>query len=292
MYPAEFSYVRPADLDGVFSAMREHADDVKVLAGGQSLLPMMKLRLATPGVLVDLAGVGELRGQWSTADGVRVGAMTTYRELQHSPRALDLLPGLRDTLAVIADPQVRARGTVGGSVAHGDPTADLPAMLLALDAVVLLAAPRGIRRCPLETFITGVYSTDLADDEIVLAIDIPQPPAGTGAAYEKFEQPASHLALCGVAAALTIDGGRVRRARLAMTGVAATPRRLTNLEETLIGAPVRAEAFDEIAATAVRGVEPLEDMHAPAAYRLQLLKLAVRDALKVAASRAGAGWAA
>ncbi|MEV4098739.1 xanthine dehydrogenase family protein subunit M [Nonomuraea sp. NPDC049649] len=292
MYPAEFAYVRPTGLDGVFAAIERYADDVKVVAGGQSLLPMMKLRLATPGVLVDLAGAGELRGQWSTTDGVRVGAMTTYRELQRSPRTLDLLPGLEETLALIADPQVRARGTIGGAVAHGDPTADLPAMLLALEAVVLLASPRGIRRRPLDEFFTGVYSTDLAEDEVVLAIDIPQPPPGTGAAYQKYEQPASHLALCGVAAALTIGGGRVHRARLAMTGVAATPRRLTALEEALTGTQVNAKAFDEIAVTAVHGVEPLDDMHASAAYRLQLLKLATREALQIAASRAGAGWAA
>ena len=292
MYPAEFGYVRPDTLDGVFTALTEHGDDVKVLAGGQSLLPMMKLRLATPGVLVDLGAAAELRGQWAIKDGVRIGAMTTYRELRRSPRTLDLLPGLADTLAVIADPQVRARGTIGGAVAHGDPTADLPAMLLALDAVVLLASRRGVRRRPLETFITGVYTTDIAPDEIVTAIEVPRPPAGTGAAYEKFEQPASHLALCGVAAALTVEGGRVRRARLAMTGVSSTPRRLTVLEETLIGLRVGERALDEVARAAGQNVRPLDDMHAPGPYRLHLLRIATGRALKVAAARAGAGWAA
>ena len=292
MYTAEFAYVRPDDLDGVYSALDEYADDVKVIAGGQSLLPMMKLRLTTPGVLVDLAGAQDLHGQWCIQDGVRLGALTTYRQLQHSPQTLSLLPGLADTLAVIGDPPVRALGTIGGAVAHGDPTADLPAMLLALEAVVHLGSARGTRSLPLQDFITGLFSTDLADDEVVIAVDIPQPPSGAGAAYEKFEQPASHLALCGVAAVLNLDGHMVTRARLAMTGVAAAPRRLGVVEDALTGTSVSDSALDEVAALAVEGVEPLEDLHAPALYRLQLLRVATRQALGVAVSRAGAGWAA
>ena len=290
MYPAEFAYVRPDGLEGVFTALAEHGDDVKVLAGGQSLLPMMKLRLATPGVLVDLAGASELRGRWALDGGIRIGAMTTYRELQHDPAVLDRLPGLCDALAVIADPQVRARGTIGGAVAHGDPTADLPALLLALDATVLLVSPRGVRRCPLDRFITGIYTTDIADDEIVMAIDVPRPAAGTGAAFRKYEQPASHLSLCAVAAALTVEDGVIRRARIAMTGVTSTPRRLTELEDTLTGTP--AGSCDTAAAAAADGVEPLEDLHASGPYRLRLLEVAVREALDVAAARAGSGWAA
>lgn len=292
MYPAEFAYLRPDDLDGVFTALAEHADDVKVIAGGQSLLPMMKLRLANPGVLVDIAGAGELHGQWRTPAGVRLGAMTTYRELERSPETLRLLPGLAETVNVIADPQVRARGTIGGAVAHGDPTADLPAMLLALDATVRLSSRRGDRQLMLGDFITGVFSTDLAEDEVVTAVEVALPPSGTGAAYEKFEQPASHLALCGVAAAVTVEQGTVRHARVAMTGVTSTPRRLFTVEQALAGASLSETALNEAAALAVEGVEPLDDLHAPPAYRLRLLEVATRQALRVAASRTGARWAA
>lgn len=292
MYPAEFRYLRPAGLAEVFGALDRHAGDVKVLAGGQSLLPMMKLRLAAPGVLVDLAGSAELRGQWRTADGVRIGALTTYRELLHSPASLALLPGVAETVDVIADPQVRARGTIGGALAHGDPTADLPAMFLALDARLRVASPRGERETALDGFITGLYTTDLAEDEVLTAIDVPAPPPGTGAAYDKHEQPANHQALCGVAAVLTVADGQVVRARVAMTGVSSTARRLTTLEETLIGVRVDGTALEEAAEAATQGVEPLDDLHAPAAYRLQLLRVSTRRALRVAATRAGARWAA
>lgn len=292
MYPAEFAYVRPDGLDAVFTAVDEYADDAKVIAGGQSLLPLMKLRLATPAMLIDLAGAGELSGQHRTPSGVRLGAMTTYRELQHSPHTLGLLPGLGDTVAVIADTQVRARGTIGGAVAHGDPTADLPAMLLALEAQVHIGSRRGHRRVALDGFITGVFSTGLADGEIVTALEIPLPPAGTGAAYEKVEQPASHLALAGVAAVLTVEAGTVRRARVAMTGVTTTPRRLTAVERALVGSTTSDVALSEAAALAVDGVVPLDDVHASPQYRLHLLEVATRQALQVAARRAGARWAA
>lgn len=292
MYPADFAYVRPDDLGGVFTALREGGDQAKVIAGGQSLLPMMKLRLATPAVLVDLAGAAELRGRFGLDSAVRIGALTTYRELQRSGRLLDLLPGLGDTLSVIADPQVRARGTIGGAVAHGDPTADLPALLLALDARVRVSSPRGERVIELADFLTGVFTTDLADDEIVTAVDVPVPPPGTGAAYEKFEQPASHLALCGVAAAVTVENARVVRARVAMTGVTSSPRRLPRVEELLLDGTPGGALLDEAARVAVAGVTPLEDLHASAAYRLQLLKLATRQAAGVALTRAGMGWVA
>ncbi|NDL60362.1 FAD binding domain-containing protein [Phytoactinopolyspora mesophila] len=292
MYPAEFAYQRPADLDGVFTALEQHAGEAKLIAGGQSLLPMMKLRLVSPAMLIDLAGTAELRGQWRTENGVRIGALTTYRELQHSSSTLGLLPGLADTLEVIADQQVRARGTVGGALAHGDPTADLPALMLALDAEVRIGSRRGERVMALSDFVTGIFSTDLADDDVLTAVDVPLPPPGTGAAYEKFEQPASHLALCGVAAALTVVDGVVHRARVAMTGVSGTPRRLPVVEDALLGAAADPAVLDDVAALASQGVEPLSDLHAPAEYRLHLLEVATRRALQVAASRAGMRWAA
>jgi carbon-monoxide dehydrogenase medium subunit len=165
-------------------------------------------------------------------------------------------------------------------------------MLLALGARVEIRSPRGDRTVDLADFITGVFSTDLAEDEVVTGVEVPLPRPGTGAAYEKFEQPASHLALCGVAVVLSVENARIREARVAMTGVASTPQRLRSVEDVLVGASTRGAVLDEAAHAAVRGVEPLEDMHAPAAYRLQLLKTATRQALAVATSRTGEGWRA
>src|SRR5690349_16011473 len=201
MFPADFAYARARTLDEALDLLDEaHAADeeAKLIAGGQSLLPMMKLRLAAPQVLIDLADVAELkRGQW-TEDGHTIGALTTYRQLGRgryvsrdgtpapvngAARLVDQVPALGDALAVLADPQVRARGTIGGAVAHGDPAADLPAVLLALDAQVRITARSGSRVTPLDDFLQGVFATDLAEDEIVTAITLP-PGAATGSAYE------------------------------------------------------------------------------------------------------------
>ncbi|AYY14993.1 xanthine dehydrogenase family protein subunit M [Actinobacteria bacterium YIM 96077] len=292
MYPAEFAYLRPPDLDGLYTALAQHGDGAKLIAGGQSLLPMMKLRLATPDVVVDIGGARELRGQWRTEQGVRIGAATTYRELQRSPRTLALLPGLAGALEVIADQQVRARGTVGGALAHADPTADLPAILLALDASVDLHSRQAERRLALSDFITGVFATDLRDDEVLTAVEASEPPEGSGGAYTKFEQPASHFALCGVAAVLTVEAGTVRRARVAMTGVTAMPSRLSNVERALTGCRADPAALSESATVASEGIEPLGDLHAPPEYRRHLLEVATRDAVRTAAARAGVRWSA
>src|SRR6185437_12316020 len=242
MFPADFAYARARSLDEALDLLGEAAqagEEAKLIAGGQSLLPMMKLRLAAPQVLIDIAGLAELQGGHWHGRTPAIGALTTYRQLGRqryagpdgTPALVNGVPGLdagipalADALAVLADPQVRARGTIGGAVAHGDPAADLPAVLLALDAQVRITARSGSRVTPLDDFLQGVFATDLAEDEIVTAITLP-PGTATGSAYEKFEQPASHLPLAGVCAAVTVENEVITSAKVAVTGVAGRPFR-------------------------------------------------------------------
>jgi carbon-monoxide dehydrogenase medium subunit len=289
VYPAEFSYLRARSVahalevlaDGMADGLAD--DDVKVLAGGQSLLPMMKLRLATPGVLLDIGGLAELTAI-EAAEG-RIGAVATYRSLQRDPQVAARYPAMTDALRVLADPQVRARGTIGGAVAHGDPAADLPAVLLALDAELTVAKTDGSRTVPLDDFLQGVFETDLAEDELVTLITIP--PAPSGQAYEKFEHPASHLPLAGVCAAVELADGVITRGRIAVTGVAGRAFRAREAEAALAGQ----EATDEVisaAAVLVRegAPRPLADIHASGPYRHHLAEVLARRALRRAVARA------
>ncbi len=291
MYPAEFGYVRAASVThalDVLAAAPEGDDDIKVLAGGQSLLPMMKLRLATPGLLLDIGGLAGLAGIEQAAAGasVRVGAVTTYRTLHRDPRIGSRFPAISDALRVLADPQVRARGTIGGAVAHGDPAADLPAVLLALDARLTLARADATRTVALDDFLHGLFETDLAEDELVTAVAIPPAPAGQ--AYQKFEQPASHLPLAGVCAVIELAGGVVTDARIAVTGVAGRAFRAREAEAALTGQ----EPVDVVLAAAAAQVRaavprPLEDIHASGPFRLRLAEVLTRRALSRAVTRAG-----
>jgi aerobic carbon-monoxide dehydrogenase medium subunit len=299
MFPADFGYARADSLDRALSLLAEAAaagTDAKLLAGGQSLLPLMKLRLATPQTLVDIGGLTELSGVASDARTTTIGALTTYRALQHDPQIAAGFPAMTDALAVLADQQVRARGTIGGCVAHGDPAADLPAVLLALDAEVLITATSDARTVPLDDFLQGIFATDLAADEIVTAITLPAvPPAAAGAtgargaegsAYEKFEQPASHLPLAGVCAAVTIEDEVITSARVAVTGVASRPFRARHAERSLVSAPPAPSSLDAAAALVAEGVRPLSDQHASGPFRLHLAQVLAGRALRRAAGRA------
>lgn len=305
MYPAEFSYLRAGSLAQALEVLADGADgddELKVLAGGQSLLPMMKLRLATPGLLVDIGGLAELVGiedagidDSGTRDAaigdqmdglLRVGAVTTYRTLRRDPRIGSRFPAITDALRVLADPQVRARGTVGGAVAHGDPAADLPAVLLALNARVTLARVGGTRTLAIDDFLHGIFETDLAEDELVTAVAIPPAPAGQ--AYEKFEQPASHLPLAGVCAAVALTDGVIASARIAATGVAGRAFRAREAEAALTGQEPTAQVLDAAAAQIRAAVSrPLEDIHATGSFRLHLAEILTRHALRRAVTRAG-----
>lgn len=266
-------------------------EEIKVLAGGQSLLPMMKLRLATPGVLLDIGGLRPELGAVSVeaGGGARFGALATYRSLLSDPAVALRYPAMTDALRVLADPQVRARGTVGGAVAHADPAADLPAVLLALDASVVLARSSGTRTVGLDDFLLGVYETDLAEDELVTGVSVGPAAAGAshGQAYEKFEQPASHLPLAGVCALVWLADGVISRARLAVTGVAGRAFLAAAAEAALTGQEPADAVLD--AAAALIGADaprPLADIHASGPFRVHLASVLARRALRRAVSRA------
>jgi aerobic carbon-monoxide dehydrogenase medium subunit len=309
MFPADFAYARARSLDealDLLGAAARAGEEAKLIAGGQSLLPMMKLRLAAPQVLIDIAGLTELTAGPSNGDTRTIGALTTYRQLgreRHAgrdgtPAPVNGAPGpdaeipaLADALAVLADPQVRARGTIGGAVAHGDPAADLPAVLLALDAEVVIAARAGGREVALDDFLQGVYATDLAEDEIVTHLRVHAADA-RGSAYEKFPHPASHLPLAGVCALVRLRDGVIERAAIAVTGISPRPYRAREAERLLAGAPPAPDALAAAAARVTqldgREVSLLGDQHASGPYRAHLAAVLAGRALDRALGRARA----
>jgi carbon-monoxide dehydrogenase medium subunit len=324
MFPADFGYARARSVDEAFDLLDEAAqtgEEAKLIAGGQSLLPMMKLRLATPQVLIDIADLKkEIGGGGWTAQGASftmlIGALTTYRELArdrfdhggHQGR-VGIVPALTDALAVLADPQVRARGTIGGAVAHGDPAADLPAVLLALNAELAVASRVGQREIALDDFLHGIYTTDLAEDEIITHVRI-QTQDARASAYEKFPHPASHLPLAGVCAVVHLRDGLIEGAEVAVTGISTRPYRARETERLLRGAPPAADAIAAAAAqvttaqvatapvttgpvTGAQGagtgqVTLLGDHHASAHYRAHLAEVLTRRVLHRALERATA----
>ena len=218
MIPAAFDYVRPGSIEEAAQAAGQPG--AKVIAGGQSLLPLMKLRLARPTTLVDIGRIAGLVGTRYTEDGgAEIGALTTYAQVMAETK----LEWARDAVANIGDVQVRNRGTIGGSVAHADPASDAPAILLALDYSAVLRSSRGERVVPLDGFFTGAFTTTAEDDEILVAVRRPRLPDGVGGAYEKLTQPASGYAMVGVAAVIARSGGSISHARVALTGVGDHP---------------------------------------------------------------------
>jgi aerobic carbon-monoxide dehydrogenase medium subunit len=287
VFPADFAYARADSLASaleLLAAAQAEGGDAKLLAGGQSLLPMMKLRLAAPETLIDIGGIRELAGVTSSGTKAVIGALTTYRALARDPLVTATFPAMTDALAVLADQQVRARGTIGGCVAHGDPASDLPAVLLALDATVTIAGPEGTRETPLDDFLTGIYSTDLAADEIVTAITVPAAPPGQ--AYEKFAQPASHLPLAGACAVVEVKDEVITSAKVAVTGVAGRVFRAVHTERAVASAQVTPALLASAAAQAGNGVRPLSDQHASGPYRLHLAEVMALRALERAVERA------
>jgi aerobic carbon-monoxide dehydrogenase medium subunit len=290
MFPADFAYARARSLDEAFDLLDEaHAaeEEAKLIAGGQSLLPMMKLRLAAPQVLIDIADVKELKGgDWNAT---AIGALTTYRQLHLNGSLTSGIPALADALAVLADPQVRARGTVGGAVAHGDPAADLPPVLLALNAELAIASRAGKRTASLDDFLQGIYTTDLAEDEIVTHIRI-RTPGARGSAYEKFPHPASHLPLAGVCVVVRLRDGLIEGAEVAVTGISPRPYRARAAERLLVGASPTPDVLAAAAAQITKlpdgqELSLLGDQHASAPYRAHLAEVLARRALSRALTR-------
>jgi len=286
MYPAQFEYVAPESLDEAIKLLAESGGEAKILAGGHSLLPAMKLRLAQPGTIIDLRKVPGLNEIKVDANGTTIGAMVTHVNVARSAEIQRALPALAEAASVVGDIQVRNRGTIGGSLAHADPAGDPPAAFLALDGSVVAKGPNGERTIPGTEFFIDILTTALAEDEIVTGVTFPVLAPGTGTAYVKFEHPASHYALTGVAAAVKLDGsGNVESVKVGVTGVGPKPYRATAVEEALVGKG--AEAVADAAAHAADGIDCNDDIHASADYRAHLAVVFTRRALQAAFSRAG-----
>ena len=255
--------------------------DAKVLAGGHSLIPAMKLRLALPGTLVDIGRIEELKGV-SVNGGARIGALTTYVELEDSAELARAFPVIKETANIVGDPSVRSRGTLGGSLAHSDPAADFTAVMLALGASVSVTGPNGNREISTDDLFVDLLTTSLEPDEILTSISIPGL-NGAKAAYEKHAHPASGYAVVGVAALIKVDGGNISSARVAVTGATSKAMRATAAEQALVGKPANAETIAVAAAKAAEGLELNGDVYASAEYRGQLIKVLARRAISRAA---------
>ncbi|MBI3982261.1 MAG: xanthine dehydrogenase family protein subunit M [Gemmatimonadetes bacterium] len=284
MIPAAFEYTRARSLADALKAAGTRG--TKVIAGGQSLVPLLRFRLAQPSVVVDIGHLPQLQGIKRAKQGTVIGAATTYRDLLDSKLLHNTHPIIAETTAGIGDRQVRNRGTIGGGLAHADPASDMPAVVLALDAVLTLQSRRGKRSVPARKFFKGPFATAMKKDELLTEILLPFLPQGAGTAYESFEQAASGYALVGVAAVVAVSGGAVTHAAVGITGLADTPFFAASAAK-LIGRTPNKEILRAAAAAAVEGVSANEDIHASAEYRLHLARVAVRKALTTAAGRAG-----
>jgi len=291
MIPAAFAYDRAASIEEVLDLLARHGADAKVIAGGQSLLPLMKLRLARPERLIDIGRIDSLRGIRQTEDGrLAIGALTTYAELLAEPQVLGLAL-MADALPRIADVQVRNRGTIGGAIAHADPAADLPAVLLALEAeVVTRSAQHGERTIPIVEFFDGAFSTALAPEELLTEIRVMSPSGSYGSAYRMLEQQASGFAIAGVAAVVGQTGGASAEApfddvRVAVTGVGEQPYRATAAEDALRGSKLGSEDIASAAIAICEGVAVQSDIHADRAYRSAMATVMARRALEAARDR-------
>ncbi len=279
MYPAKFDYYRAGSVAEAVALLQQHGD-AKVLAGGHSLIPAMRLRLATPAALVDIGNVAELKGMGMSNGAVRIGAMTTYAEVARATKD----HALHDCCVHVGDAQVRNRGTLGGSLAHNDPAGDMPAVALALEATIEVAGPGGVRQIPADEFLLGLFETALGESEILTAIHFPT--TSGGSAYEKVANPASGYAVVGVAAAVTVSEGIVTKCRVAVTGATDHAQRLRGVEAALEGKAGSEDNVQAAAATAADGLEFNGDIHADASYRANLTRSVTAKALMVALSRA------
>jgi carbon-monoxide dehydrogenase medium subunit len=284
MHPASFDYLVPTSINEAIEFLTQHGEDAKLLAGGQSLIPTMKLRLAQPRYLIDLGRVGDLpRGIRRDGDALVIGAYTLHAEVGESDDVRRTFPGLAHAAEVIGDLQVRNRGTVGGSCAHADPGADFPVILTALDASMVAVSPRGTRTIPVDEFFVDFFTTALEADEVLTEIRIPIPASTSANAYAKFANPASGYVV--VSAGVLVHrgaGGEVSGARVAVGGLASTPFRARAVEDALRGQPLTAETIAAVAERTPEGADPYPDLYADEDYKRQLAGVLVRRAFEAA----------
>lgn len=288
MFPAQITYHRAGSVAEAVQLLSDN-EGAKLLAGGHSLLPLMKLRLAAPAVLVDIGRIEALKGVAASGGGITIGALTTHAEIASSDLVQQHAPVLAEAAALVGDPAVRNRGTIGGSVSHADPASDQPTVLTALGATFNVTGPGGDRSIAAADFATGLLENALAENEVLTSISVPSVPSGAGSAYVKFPHPASRYAVVGAAAVLAVSGGACSSASVAVGGVETTPARAASVEAALAGSDLSDAALDA-AAAAVGGDlngDPMGDVFASAEYRRAMAAVYVRRALGAAASRAG-----
>jgi aerobic carbon-monoxide dehydrogenase medium subunit len=283
--PAAFDYVAPTSIDDAVSALGAAGEDGKVLAGGQSLIPVLRLRLSYPSTVVDLGRVPELRGVRDDGDAIVIGSMTTHYDVLHHPLVREHAPLIAQATATVADRQVRHRGTFGGSLAHADPAGDLGAVATALGCEFVAVGPGGERRIPAADFFLDYLTTALSPDELLTAIRVPKLGAGWSSHYEKFNRVAQAWAIVGVAALVRRENGSIAEARIGLTNMGSTPLRASATESMLSGAAVSAEAIAAAAEHAAEGTSPPSDLSAQSDYREHLARVLTKRAVLAAASR-------
>jgi len=282
MYPAQFDYHTPGTVREALDLLARHKDDAKLLAGGHSLLPAMKLRLAQPKHLVDLRKVPGLSGIKEDAGALVIGAMTTHYAVETSPLVKAKCPMLGQVAGQIGDPMVRNMGTIGGSLAHADPAADYPAAIIALGAEMVAEGPKGKRTIKADDFFKGLLTTALAEDEILTEVRVPVAAAKSGAAYMKFPHPASRFAVVGVAAVVTVDAGKVSKASVGITGAGTKAVRAKGVEAAITGKAADAPSIQAAAERAPEGVDVQADLQGSEDYKKHLLKVFAKRAMEAA----------
>lgn len=282
MIPAAFDYVRAGSVEEAVGALQQHGDDAKLLAGGHSLLPLMKLRLAVPEVLVDVGRVDSLKGVSDAGDRLAIGAGTTHHDVVNDPLVREHCAVVSDVTATVGDAQVRHRGTIGGSLAHGDSASDLPALMLALDATLVAQGPRGRREIPAAEFFVDYLQTALAPDEVLVEVRVPKLGSGWGHHYEKFNLVAQAWAVVGAVALVQRANGAIGSARIGLVNVGPTPVRASAVESALTGVEPSGDAVAAAADNAAEGISPSSDVHASAEFRTHLARILTKRAVSAA----------
>jgi len=287
--PAAFDYHSPRSLDEALSLLKQHAGDAKILAGGQSLIPAMRFRLAMPAILIDINRLNDLRYVEERGDHLAIGAMTREHALEDSSVVRRSYPLLHDTAVVIADPLVRNQATVGGNIAHADPANDHPATMLAYNATAVAKGPKGERTIPIDDFFTGLFENAMADDEILIEIRIPKPAANSGGAYTKLERKVGDYAISAAAVQLRLDGDKVAEARIGLTNVSAVPMRAKAAEAELVGKSISDAVVEAAGKAAAAECDPSPDLRGGVDYKRDITRVMVKRSIQRAVARAKGG---
>ena len=282
MIPAKFDYVRPGSVDEAVAALGQAGEDAKILAGGQSLIPVLRLRLAAPSVLIDLGGIADLRRIRDDGDRIVIGAMAPHHEVMRDNLVNEHVAVLARATETVADNQVRHRGTLGGALAHADPAGDLGGVALSLEAEFVIAGPGGTRTVPADEFFVDYFTTALSDDEILTDVRFPKY-TGWGAHYEKFNRTAQSWSMVAIAATVLAEGGTITQARVGLTNMGTTPLRARGVEEALVGQPATAQAVRAAAERVTEGAAAPSDADAAADYREHLARVLTGRAVLAAA---------